>query len=156
MYIKKKGKMIIRQFRDMDADVVADIIKKNLIEVNSKHYPQFVIDHMLEINTPSRLIEIARNRLVLVAVELDEVIGTANFSENYFGSVFVHPDHHGKHVGAKLMESLEDLAKKNGASEVRLHASINAIGFYEKQGYTKGELTSDEKFGTSYEMIKKL
>ncbi|TFH27740.1 MAG: GNAT family N-acetyltransferase [Promethearchaeota archaeon] len=59
-------------------------------------------------------------------------------------------------MGTKLMDTLERLTKQNGMSEVKLHASLNALKFYEKRGYKILGTVTDAKFGESYEMIKQL
>lgn len=148
--------MITRQFRDNDAQPVSDLIIADLKQVNAKYYPDHVIARMISLYTPQRLVEYAQDQLVLVAEMLDEIVGTATISQNYFGSVFIRPDMHGKGIGTKLMDSLERLAKQNGLEEVVLHSSINAVKFYEKRGYTKVRKISDEKFGESFEMSKTL
>ncbi len=149
--------MIVRQFKVSDAPAASKIIKKCLIEINAQFYPTEVIAKMEKMYTPDRIIEIARDRLFLVAEEFDEqIIGTATISNNFFGSVFVHPDYQGRGVGGKLMQTLEKLAKSLGRTEVILHASINAVEFYEKQGYTKIRQVEDNKFGNSFEMQKNL
>ncbi|MCF2139435.1 MAG: GNAT family N-acetyltransferase [Candidatus Lokiarchaeota archaeon] len=148
--------MITRQFRNSDAQAVSDLIIANLKQINSEFYPENVIQRMIKVYTPKHLIETAQKQLVLVAEELDEIVGTATISQNYFGSVFVRPDMQGKGIGNKLMDSLERLAKLNGLQEVKLHASINAVNFYIKRGYRKIGKISDEKFGESFEMAKTL
>ena len=149
--------MIIRQLKNSDASAASKVIIKNLREINAKYYPAKVIKKMVKLYTPERIIAIARENLFLVAEEFDEhIIGTATISNNFFGSVFVSPEYHGRGVGAKLMKTLEKLAKSRGKTEVILHASINAVEFYEKQGYQKIRQVEDIKFGNSYEMQKNL
>jgi GNAT superfamily N-acetyltransferase len=148
--------MIVRQFRENDAKEVSDLIIRNLREINSKFYPEGVIDELAKENTLEKIILAATQRLVLVAHEFDEIIGTATVNSNFFGSVFVKPEYHHKGVGTKLMDSLESLAKTNGLEEVALHSSVNAVKFYEKRGYSKGKFIDDPTKGKSYEMKKKL
>lgn len=149
--------MIVRQLKVSDASAASKIIIKCLREINSKYYSPDVINKMEKMYTPDRIIDIAKDRLFLVAEEFDEqIIGTATISHNFFGSVFVHPDYQGHGVGSKLMYTLESLAKSRGMQEVVLHASINAVEFYQKQGYRKMRQVHDQKFGNSFEMQKTL
>ena len=54
------------------------------------------------------------------------------------------------------METIENLAREKIIKKLRLQSSINAIDFYEKLGYTKGEKQEDRDYGITYIMIKKL
>ncbi len=148
--------MIVRQFRDNDANQISTLIIQCLRDVNSKYYPATVIDRMITLYTPEKIIERSKTQLILVAEEMDEVCGTATVSENYFGSVFVRPKLHRSGIGNKLMDSLERLIKSNGMTQVILHASINAVAFYEQRGYKKIKQVEDEIFGKSFEMVKQL
>ncbi len=140
-----------------DAKAVSKLVIRCLKEINSQFYGEDVIKSMIEVYQPRNIIKIAKKQLVLVAEDInEEIIGTATFSNDIFGSVFVNPDFHGQHYGAKLMKALENLAKAQGSTEVKLHSSVNAINFYLKQGYTKGNEVEDDKFGKSIEMLKKL
>ena len=152
----QKTILFCRQFRDSDAKAVSDLVRECLVEVNSKFYPDSVIKKMVTVHTPEYFIKTANERLVLVAEQFDEIIGTATTSDNFFGSVFVKPKFEGKGIGKKLIQTLEQLAKNSGQNEVKLHASVNAVGFYEKLGYQRGNLISDEIFGKSYEMAKNI
>src|SRR6056297_1993449 len=118
--------MIIRQFRDADAKTVSDLIITCLKEINSKYYPQDVIEKIIEQHSPKKIRERAQNQLVLVADQYDEIVGTAtiNFDSNYFGSVFVQPKYQGKGIGKQLMDNLERLVAKKGTKVVKIHASI--------------------------------
>jgi GNAT superfamily N-acetyltransferase len=146
--------MITRQFRIADAQAVSDLILANLRQINIKYYPPEVIDRMVLLYTPEMITDMAQERLVLVAEMLDEIVGTATISRNTFGSVFVRPDLHGTGIGTQLMDKLEHLVQQNGMDKVVLHASVNAVKFYEKLGYRQIGVVSDPKFGESYEMVK--
>jgi GNAT superfamily N-acetyltransferase len=149
--------MIVRQLKKSDAKAASNLIIRCLREINSQFYPKRVIKKMEKLYTPDHIINFAKDRLFLVAEDLnEEIIGTATISENMFGSVFISPDHQRQGIGAKVMQSLEELVKAQGKNEVILHASINAVQFYEKQGYKEIKRVEDEKFGNSIEMRKQL
>jgi putative acetyltransferase len=50
-------------------------------------------------------------------------------------AVYVHPEHDGEGVGSALLAHLEGYAFGVGQSPLRLWASRNAVGFYERMGY---------------------
>ncbi len=63
----------------------------------------------------------------------------------------------GKGLGAKILKALEQEAAKQGVTEITLNARENAIGFYQKQGYSQQGF-SHQLYGevNHYFMIKKL
>ena len=147
--------MIIDTFQDFQAEEVAELIKRNLLEITSKHYsPEFVaslIDH----HSPMQLIEKARTQHIFVAVEDGKAIGTGSLADfgtpekpSYYGtSIFVALEFHGQGVGRQIMQEVEKKALELGADKITVRAAINARAFYEKLGYTyrDGIETPDEK-----------
>jgi len=50
-------------------------------------------------------------------------------------AVYVLPEQFGKGVGASLLNALETSAHAAGIERLRLDASLNSVGFYERMGY---------------------
>ena len=146
----------IRKFKDEDALEASDLIRKTLSEENSKFYPNSVIEYMCNEFSPKFLIELSKEREFFVAIENSKIIGTITIIDNYIGTVFVNPDYQSKGIGTKLMETIENLAKERKIEKLRLQSSTNAVDFYEKLGYSKGEKSQSEEYGVTYEMSKAL
>jgi len=146
----------IRKFKDEDALEASDLIRKTLSEENSKFYPNSVIEYMYNEFSPKFLIELSKEREFFVAIKNSKMIGTITIINDYIGTVFVNPEYHSKGIGTKLMETIENLAKKRKIEKLRLESSINAVDFYEKLGYLKGEKSQSEEYGVTYEMSKAL
>jgi predicted GNAT family N-acyltransferase len=49
--------------------------------------------------------------------------------------VAVSPDRQGSGLGRELVLESEAWARRNGFAEIRLHARLNAVPFYERLGY---------------------
>jgi len=146
----------IRKFKDEDALEASDLIRKTLSEENSKFYPNSVIEYMHDEFSPKFLIELSKEREFFVAIEKSKIIGTITIINDFIGTVFVNPEYHSKGIGTKLMETIENLAKERKIEKLRLQSSINAVDFYEKLGYAKGEKSQSEEYGDTYEMSKAL
>ena len=146
----------IRPFRPEDAGSAADLIRVTLREVNRKDYPPKIINYMCSVYTPEKMVELNAKRILLVAVDSGQVIGTTTLEGDYVGSVFVHPAWHRKGVGKGLMDSIEIIARKKGILSIQLGASITAVEFYLKLGYTQGAKTYSEEYGTTIHMTKNL
>ena len=81
-----------------------------------------------------------KNLHVFVAVENDEVVGTAAIQLYPFGiarvrQVAVSPEHQGKHIGDQLMSRLEEFAQEQGHFRIILTGRKTAQIFYMKRDY---------------------
>jgi N-acetylglutamate synthase-like GNAT family acetyltransferase len=148
--------MLIRKFKNEDARKVSNLIRKCLVEVNSKDYPKNIMDGMVKHFTPSQIIKNSEERNVFVAVEDDKVLGTASIKDDVILTVFVNPNIHGKGIGSKLMNKVEELAKKKGYKTVKLPSSLTSYEFYKKRGYKKVKMLHSDKYGDTIEMKKRL
>ena len=148
--------MHIRKFKKEDAIKVSNLIRKCLLEVNINDYPRKIINEMVKHFTPSQIIKNSKERNVFVAVENDRILGTASIKDNIILTVFVNPNIQGKGIGSKLMNKVEDYAKKNGYKEVKLPSSLTSLEFYKKRGYKKIKMLHSDKYGDAIEMKKKL
>ena len=60
--------------------------------------------------------------------------GSPNISVS---NLFVSVDLHGRGIGAKLLAFLCDTARKDGVNILHVPSSQNAIGLYERMGFSK-------------------
>ncbi|MFH1420366.1 MAG: GNAT family N-acetyltransferase [Candidatus Aenigmatarchaeota archaeon] len=149
--------MQIRKFKKGDEIKVSNIIRRCLREVNSKDYHKKVITNLCKFFTPSQIIKNSKNRTIFVAIENDKLVGTASLKGDKVFTVFVNSDMHGKGIGSKLMDKIEDLAKKKGYKTIKVPASLTAFEFYKKRGYKKIKIVHSKEHGdTTIEMKKKL
>ncbi len=146
----------IRSFTKADAEAASHIIERNLIEINSRDYPEKVIGFMKSFYTPEYLMDAMEKRYMIVALDQREVIGISALEDNVIYTVFVHPDYHGKGIGVMLMREIESYALNAGIDSVILYASLSAYEFYLKLNYKKMNIEDDENFGKAYRMEKTL
>ena len=149
-------KIRIRKFKREDARKVSYLIRKTLIEVNIKDYPQNVIQFMYENYSPRRIIEKSSNRLMYVAVEDERILGTVSLKDNLILALFVNPKFHGRGIGTKLMNHIESVARKRGYKIVSLPSSVTAYEFYKKLGYKKVRDEYSPQYGQAVIMEKSL
>ena len=136
--------MIIDRFQDFQAEEVAELIKRNLLEITSKHYASEYVASLIDHHSPMQLLETAKTQHIFVAMEDGKAIGTgslANFGTpempSYYGTaIFVALEIHGKGIGSQIMQKVEEKALELGADKITVRAAVNARVFYEKLGYT--------------------
>jgi GNAT superfamily N-acetyltransferase len=135
--------MIIEKFQPSQAEAVSKLIRRGLLEINRKDYAMEVIISLVDYFTPAQLVANAQAQDIFVALEGEQVLGTAglaNFGSpeepNYYGvAVFVLPECQGLGIGKQLMAAVEARAGELGAEKITVRAAINAQGFYLKLGY---------------------
>ena len=134
--------MIIRKFREADAEKVSALIIHTLQASNSKDYSAETISALEKKMQPSGVLERASWTHFYVAEEGGDIIGCGAIGP-YWGSetesslfnIFVLPEYQGKGVGRKIIETLEQDGFFLRAERVEVPASITGVGFYRKLGY---------------------
>ena len=134
--------MIIRKFRESDAEKVSALIIHTLQASNSKDYSAETISALEKKMQPSGVLERASWTHFYVAEEGGDIIGCGAIGP-YWGSetesslfnIFVLPEYQGKSVGRKIIETLEQDGFFLRAERVEVPASITGVGFYRKLGY---------------------
>lgn len=151
-----KSNYIIKPFTPALSEATAEVIKRNLEEVNCKDYPPKVIDAMIKYYSPDNLNKLAVKRLVYVVEVEGTIKATGSLEGNGIYTVFVNPDYHGSGLGRLLMEYLEEQAATRGYEVTTLDASLTAFPFYAKMGYKEVRSIESEEFGKAVVMEKKL
>ncbi len=146
----------IRKFKSMDSSKVCEIIKRNLIEINSKDYPEDIIIDMCNLYISEYMIKIAEKRDIYVAELNGTLIGTASLDKNVICTVFVDVNYHKCGVGRKLMSFIEDEAKKKSINLIQLHSSLTSLNFYYALGYKYVEEIDVPNLGRSTIVEKQL
>lgn len=146
----------IRKMTDKDCVAVTRIIHDNLRHVNSRDYPEEIINHMCRHFTPAYISEISTTRNVYVIVKDSEIVGTASLDQDTIYTVFVDVQHHRSGIGRKLIQHIENVALQSGVAQLNLPSSITGQGFYEKLGYRAVQVIESEEFGRDIIMTKEL
>lgn len=55
-------------------------------------------------------------------------------------AVFVHPQFHGRGLGAQLVRAVETAIAAAGRRRILVPAALNAVGFYQRLGYVANEM----------------
>lgn len=148
--------IIIRKFKSIDSIKLCEIIKRNLIEINSKDYPKEVINYMCNLYIPEYMIEKVKKRDIYVAELNGKLIGTASLENNIIYGVFVDVDYHRRGVGKKLISIIEDKAKANSVNLIQVPSSITSQNFYYAFGYKYVKEVEISNLGRSILVEKQL
>ena len=152
-------KMIIRKFRNKDADAVSELIVDNLRTVNIRDYSAELMDALAEYKTPQQVLIAAAECDAFVAVENEAILGVAMLDEDQLANVFTHTRMHGKGIGRSLLDHIETRAREQNISVLKVDSSITALGFYIRCGYQVIRKAHEQFCGienTVFEMSKSL
>lgn len=134
--------LIVRRFIEADASDVSNLIVRNFLEVNSKDYGMDAMQKMAKAYDANKVLQLASRAHMYVFETDQKIVGTGSIT-SYWGSetesilltIFVLPEYHGKGVGSKIIETLEQDELFTRAKRIEIPASITAVDFYKRFGY---------------------
>lgn len=145
----------VRRFQQKDAEAVAALIRRNLLEVNSRDYSPESIREIVDAHDAQGVLRTASYAHMYVLTEGGEIVGVGAIS-SFWGSqtesilltIFVKPELHGQGLGTRIIRTLEGDELFLRASRIEIPASITGAPFYEKMGYgyKNGKAPDDEGF----------
>lgn len=150
-------KLVVRRFREEDAQEVSNLMCRNFREVNIKDYGVETVEELCASHHAEWVKETARDVHMYVALNEEKIAACGSISsfngsleESYLMTVFVLPQLHGLGIGRRIIEVLEQDEYFLRAKRIELAASITAYEFYRKLGYDfkdgKKELDADRLY----------
>jgi len=134
----------VRKVKPEDIEQIKLILDRNFDEIISKHHSKAAVDKFKSNNSLESLLSQLNWKIIYAAEEKGKIIGTGAFAN--FGSVdmpkysvsnlYVLPEWHYKGVGRILFNKLLEEAKARNADRLYVPSSKNAVGFYEKMGFS--------------------
>lgn len=139
--------MKVRKANINDIAQIKLLLDRNFDEVMSKSHSESVLEKFKSHNSIDSLSSQLEWKTVYVVEQYGEIIATGAFVN--FGSadapkysisnLYVKPELHSTGIGRLLIDQLFNDAKDRNADTFHVPSSKNAIGFYEKMGFTVDE-----------------
>ena len=133
----------VRRFQDVDAEEVSSLIIKTLRTTNSKDYSKEYIEKTVREFYPEGVRKRASWTHFYVVCDGCVIVGCGAIGpywdkedESSLFTIFVLPEYQGRGVGRKIIEALEQDELFLRAKRIEIPASITALEFYKKMGYT--------------------
>ena len=133
----------IRRFQESDAREVSALIIQTLRTSNSKDYSQEYIEKDVKAFSPQGVIVRAGWTHFYVVCYGAVIVGCGAIGpywdkeeESSLFNIFVLPEHQGKGIGRKIIETLEQDEYFLRAKRIEIPSSVTACDFYRKLGYT--------------------
>ena len=153
--------MEFREYKDTDLHAVLDLFYVTVHEVNKNDYSEEQLDAIApkDANEYHWEKSLEKNHTIVVE-EDDKLIAFGNIGKTgYLDRLYVHPDYLRKGIASKLVEELEEYAKKHGSHVINVTSSITSKAFFESKGYAVIEEQINERRGERllrYLMEKKI
>ncbi|XGV99771.1 MAG: GNAT family N-acetyltransferase [Leptolyngbya sp. BL-A-14] len=150
-----------------DAAVLVDIHHAAVHQTAAQFYEPAILHDWSPTPTPTRIERFecmlkASSGVWLVAKQVDQIVGFGVLvpAERLLRGLYVHPTAGRQGVGSQLLRALEEVAVRQGVSQLHVHAALNAIGFYQQRGYqgiaTRQHCLPSGKFMYCLDMYKPL
>ncbi len=146
----------IRPLRAADIPQVSALIRNTLLLTNLPDYDLETIQALMPTFSTEAVGALARRREMFVGEEEGRLSGVLGLEAAEVYTFFVAPDRQGHGVGRTFLHFAEDLARKRGIKELRVSASLTAVGFYERLGYHRTGAENDSRFGRTVDLLKRL
>ena len=132
----------IRRARQEDCDSIGSVHSAAVRGIRTALYTPEEIQAWAVPRTPASYVESIYSKEFFVAEDDGGDIlgfGVLNQEVAEVEAVYVNPGAGRRGIGLEVLRKLEERARALGLSELRLNASLNAVPFYEKAGYTAQE-----------------
>lgn len=128
----------IRLARTSDIPAIARVHAASVRGLCARHYRREDIDQWLAPG-PGLYARMLKSATVFVAERAGEVVGFAavRLATREVRALYVTPGAAGGGLGQRLLLRLERVARALGIRELRLSATLNAVGFYERLGWRR-------------------
>jgi GNAT superfamily N-acetyltransferase len=136
----------IRSYKESDAGSVGRLIADTYSEFNLSFVPSAELDLFLgpfryarsqEKSHQDSIAQVIRSAMVFVAEDDGEIVGILRGRKVRLASLFVKGDHHRQGIGRSLVERFELECLQQGATVIRVAATLYAVQFYLAMGYKK-------------------
>ncbi|KKS30625.1 hypothetical protein A2380_00095 [candidate division WWE3 bacterium RIFOXYB1_FULL_43_24] len=139
-----KNKHEIQKAQQSDIPDIVKIHRKCIVTTNSKHYPEEVIKEWVEtINEKGVSDQITTTQWYVLKLT-GQTIGFAQIDtgKGVLYQIHIDPDFQNQGYGKTLLNFLIGEFRNSGTEKITLLATLNAVPFYETNGFTRNEDTT--------------
>jgi putative acetyltransferase len=126
----------IRLATAADAEAICHVHQRAIRLSCGEAYSPAVVIPWAEARRPAMYLQTMRDETMFVAVRAGSVVGFCCVLGNELRGLYVDPET-GRGTGSALLQRAEAVALAGQPAEVRVTATLNAVRFYERQGYQR-------------------
>lgn len=157
MLLSNGTEVILRHYKEENAEEIVNLIIRNFKEVNVKDYGEETVEILCATHDVNWFKGVAEYANVYVFWNENKIVGVGAIS-SFWGSltesilltIFVLPEFHNQGIGSYIIDTLETDKLFLRAERIEIPASITAVEFYRKKGYDykngKKELDDEQHY----------
>lgn len=128
---------LIRAAQASDTEAIACLVRATIAIQWPVHYSAALIEHQGKVWNGDHVARLMAwpDRVMLVAMRGDTIVGTACLFGDSVRKVFVDPRCQGCGIGRRLIEQIERTAIGRGVKVLQVQSTINAADFYARMGF---------------------
>ncbi len=128
-------KQFFRKAKLSDARELSEIRRSVFGNIPGENYNKKLIEVLTQDYSPENIKKKIKKYLTFCLVSGHEIIGSVSLQGSEVKGVFVKFTYTRKGIGTKLMNFIEEYARKKGLKKVHLWSAEKAKGFYKNLGY---------------------
>jgi len=135
-------KPLIRKAETSDRDGIWTVFLTSVLELCGTHYDAEEVLGWTRSLEPETLAAPSPGLLTLVADDEGRIVAFGQFdpAQCEVLSLYVAPGHTGQGIGRTLLRMFEEEALERGKGWMQIGSTLNAVGFFEKEGYKQAKM----------------
>lgn len=133
---------VIRKAGHADRDGIWNIFFSSVLTLLGTHYEQEEVLSFANSVEPESFDASIPTAATLVAEDDGKIVAFGQFdaASNEVISLYAAPGYAGRGIGRELLGLFDEMAKENGSGWIQAGSTLNAVGFFEKQGYKQARM----------------
>jgi GNAT superfamily N-acetyltransferase len=120
-----------------DAEALSELVAANALALLRPHYSDAQWHAFMRYYSVPVLREKINTQRMFCARQTNTLVGTIALDDDYVVGFYTSVQHLGQGIGTYMMNHIEQVARKQGLTEIQLAASPAALAFYYKNGWQK-------------------
>lgn len=133
---------VIRRAELRDRDGIWTVFLTSVLELCGTHYERDEVLAWARSLEPETFGASILTRVTLVAEEAGRIVAFGQFNpkQGEVETLFVAPGFTGRGLGKTLLKMFEQMALGKGIGWMQMGSTLNAVGFFEKEGYKQAKM----------------
>ena len=138
----ERAQPVIRKAGHGDRDGIWNVFLTSVLEHFGTHYEHDETLNFANSIEPESFDDSIGARPTLVIEEGGKIVafGQFNMEQSEVVSLYVAPGFIGRGLGRTLLMKFEDMAREAGSGWMQMGSTLNAVGFFEKEGYKQARM----------------